>query len=285
MRMSFVLTLLFGSMSAVTALADDFELTVMSFNVRYGTANDGDNAWDRRKDIVVNAIREHAPAVIGTQECLDFQADYIVAKLPEFQWFGVGREADGSGERMAVLYDARVLSPVESGNFWLSETPDIPGTSNWESACHRMATWAKFYHLPTKQFFYFFNTHLDHRSAPAREGGIRVLCDRMGHVPEGIPVILTGDFNSPAGTSEPWKTATSRGFSDAWLVAAERKGPTVTFGRFEAPKEERDARIDWVLTKGPIVVTYCETVLYNESGKYPSDHYPVVARLAISPSK
>ncbi|MBM3289046.1 MAG: endonuclease/exonuclease/phosphatase family protein, partial [Candidatus Hydrogenedentes bacterium] len=158
-------------------------LAVMSFNVRYGTANDGPDHWNKRKDIVVDAILSSNPDIVGTQECLDFQADYIVSQLPEYRWFGVGRELNCGGEHMAVLYKHKALAPIETGNFWLSETPDVIGSISWDSACRRMVTWAKFLHLESKRTFYFFNTHLDHQSEPARQGGAKVLRDRIAALP------------------------------------------------------------------------------------------------------
>jgi hypothetical protein len=164
---------------AAGAAFADATIKVMTFNVRYGTAPDGANAWHQRKDLVVDVIRQYDPDVVGTQECLDFQADYIVQAFPDYRWFGVGREADGRGEFMAVLYKPRVLSPIDSGNFWLSETPDVPGSSSWNSACNHMVTWARFYHIESKQFFYFYNTHLDHKSEPVRQGGATVLAGKL----------------------------------------------------------------------------------------------------------
>lgn len=173
-----ILLILLVAVAPVASFADT-TIKVMSFNVRYGTAPDGVNAWHQRKDLVVDVIRQYDPVVVGTQECLDFQADYIVQALPDYRWFGVGREADGRGEFMAVLYKPRVLSPIDSGNFWLSETPDVPGSSSWNSACNRMVTWARFYHIESKQFFYFYNTHLDHKSEPVRQGGATVLAGKL----------------------------------------------------------------------------------------------------------
>jgi endonuclease/exonuclease/phosphatase family metal-dependent hydrolase len=258
-------------------------LSVMSFNVRYGTARDGENAWANRRDILVETIRQYDPDVVGTQECLTSQAEYIVKVLPQYHWFGVGREANGSGERMVVFYRKSRISPMESGNFWLSETPDVPGSGSWDTDCNRMTTWARFYHRKTKRFFYFFNTHFDHRSEPARQGAARLMAARIAELPEGTPAIVTGDFNAIAEKSEPWKIITSKDLKDAWLTAAKREGPGVTWGGFEAPKQDSDRRIDWILTRGPVEVQHCETIVFNESGRYPSDHYPVFARLTLTP--
>jgi len=265
------------------AQAEPFTLNVMSFNIRYGTANDGENAWPHRRDIVVNMLRELSPDIIGTQECLDFQADYIVEQLPQYRWFGVGREADCSGERMAILYKWKQFSPIEVTNFWLSETPEVPGSQSWESACARMVTAARFYHNRTRQSFMFYNTHFDHRSEAARQGGAALLRERVDAVAATMPVVITGDFNAKGGDSAPWDTLVDNELQDAWLVADETVGPPVTFSRFEPPQMDVDRRIDWILVRGPIAVEQCETVLYNEDGRYVSDHFPVSARLRLTP--
>ena len=273
-------TFILSCLVVLTGMAET-PIAVMSFNVRYGTANDGPNHWDKRKDIVVDTIKTYAPDIIGTQECLDFQAEYIVGKLPDYQWFGMGREVNGGGEHMAVIYKTKSLAPIESGNFWLSETPDSVGSISWNSACTRMVTWARFYHLETKQVFYYFNTHLDHKSEPARQGGAKVIAARISQLPSDAPVILTGDFNSTAGNSEAYSILTGTGLSDAWVAAPERVGPSVTWSAFKAPEEGIDQRIDWILTRGPITVKKCETVTFNKKGRYPTDHFPVFASLSL----
>ena len=279
-RKAVVFAAAFVLILASTASAE-VSLSVMTFNVRFGTANDGDNSWEQRKDTVVNTVKEYAPDVVGAQECLDFQAEYIADKLPEYRWFGVGREADGTGEMMAVLYKHTVINPLELGNFWLSETPDVPGSKSWATACTRMVTWARFHHHASKSAFYLFNTHFDHRSEAARVGAAHLLPKRLNLLAGDAPAIVTGDFNAAAENSEPWKVMTQGGLSDAWLAAKKQVGCTMTFGGYNAPKPEGGSRIDWVLTHGPVTVDHCETVLYNEDGRFPSDHYPVFAKVRI----
>ena len=112
------------SLILVTAPAlAEIPLKVMSFNIRYGTAMDGENAWPKRKDILVNTIKKYDPDVLGLQESIAFQADYIIEKLPEYRWFGVDRDVSGKGEMTAILYKHARLFPVESGHFWLSKRP------------------------------------------------------------------------------------------------------------------------------------------------------------------
>lgn len=282
MLLRFVVVLGLLATANVRPIVAEPALTVMSFNIRYGTAQDGDNSWENRKDVVIDMIREQDPTIVGTQECLDFQADYVVEQLPHFRWFGVGREANGSGERMAILYRADRVSPIETGNFWLSETPGVPGSSSWNSACNRMATWGRFYDHESGRSFYFVNTHLDHRSEPARQGGSKVVLEFINSLPVDAPLILTGDFNSIAVSSVPYTVLSEGGLADVWTTALEQVGPAATWGAFKAPEAASDRRIDWILTRGSLVTSRCETVTYNRDGRYPSDHFPVVAALQLS---
>jgi endonuclease/exonuclease/phosphatase family metal-dependent hydrolase len=281
MRLKHVFPIITLFLVAVTAAADT-SLTVMSFNIRYGTDGDGENSWGKRRGTVANAIKHHSPDVIGLQECIDFQAEYLVETLPEYQWIGMGREADGGHEMTAVLYRKATLSPVETTHFWLSETPDVPGSISWDSGYVRMATQVKFMHRESRQLFYFANTHLDSRGKQARLEGAKLIAGRLESIQSDVPTIITGDFNALAEDSEVWNVFKEAGFNDAWVTAKKRVGPPITMGRFRAPRKDAVARIDWVLVRGPIASEQCETSLYNEDERYPSDHYPVVAHLTLA---
>jgi endonuclease/exonuclease/phosphatase family metal-dependent hydrolase len=262
-----------GPVSAETALS------VMTFNIRYGTANDGPNAWELRRDIVVDTIEQYAPDILGLQECLKFQADYLAAHLPEYDHFGVGRESDGSGERMEIFYRPEVLVPIESGHFWLSETPDVPGSRSWDSANVRMASWAKFHVFGSGQRLMYLNSHFDHRSRDARVEAANMLASWAEDQARRLPVIITADFNATAEQSLPWEILTVP-LRDAWMATSERVGPAITWSGFKAPTEEV-RRIDWILVSDDIAVTKCETITYSDSGRFPSDHFPVVAQILV----
>ena len=192
-------------------------LSVMTFNIRYGSADDGPNAWEHRKEVVANTIREYGPDIVGTQECLQFQAQYLDDVLPAYEHFGTGRNANGSGERMEVFYKTEELAPIETGNFWLSKTPEIPGSRDWDSANIRMVTWAKFHHIKSRRFFYYVNTHFDHRSEEARKQSARILARHVRKLPKKSAVIVGGDFNAAAEQSEPWEILTGGALMDTWL--------------------------------------------------------------------
>lgn len=279
MRLAIHAVVLLATLAIAGISAAQLPLTVMTFNIRYGSADDGANSWEFRKDIVVETIRKKQPDVLGLQECLKFQADYIAAALPEYDHIGVGREADGAGERMEIFYRPNVIVPLESGNFWLSETPEVPGSRSWKSANVRMATWARFIDLKTHRQFMYLNSHFDHRSEEARVEAAKMLAKWTEEVPKELPVIITADFNATAEQSVPWEILT-KSLTDAWVIAGERIGPPITWSAFKAPSDEV-RRIDWIMVRPGIVVISCETVTYNIDGRYPSDHFPVVAHLEL----
>lgn len=268
-----------AAMSMLNSAAYAIDTTIMSFNIRFGTANDGDDAWEHRRDLVVETIRNAAPDVVGLQECLDFQVRYLVEKLPEYAWFGLGREADGTGEMTAVIYRSDRLLPVETSHHWLSETPAIPGSKSWDSSLTRIVSRATFFHTGEKRPFVFYNTHFDHRGEEARQESARLLVKLMKK--ESLPVVLTGDFNALGGNSKPWGILMEGGFLDAWDVAKEQQGPANTWNGFEKPADDASKRIDWIVTSPGVEVSVCTTLDHQKDGHYPSDHFPVVAVLHL----
>lgn len=259
----------------------DCVIRVMSFNLRYGTAPDGPNHWEKRKGILVNTIKQYSPDLIGTQECLDFQAKFIEESLPEYGWVGRGREKKDRGERVAVFYKKDRWDILEEKYFWISETPEEPGSKSWDSSCPRIVTFLKLRDKTANQQICFINTHLDHIGVIARKKGAEMVVERIREFKDKLPIIITGDFNAPAETSEPWSIFIENGYKDAWLTATERQGPVSTWCGFKDPDYESKNRIDWILYSGNFDVIKCETVVYSEDGRYPSDHFPVFAILKI----
>lgn len=255
-------------------------LRVMSFNVRYPAKEDGSNRWELRQDTLVRAIRQKNPDVMGTQELFYIQGQYIVDNLPGYEWFGNSRRGNREDEHMGVFYRRSKLRVIESGNFWLSETPEIAGSRGWDATLPRMVTWALFEIKASGTRFYFYNTHFHHTAegAPARLNSAKLIADRLGRLPKDAPFILTGDFNSAAPDSEPYKVLTGQ-LRDARITAARKIGPDATTSGFRGDTSGR--RIDWILYRGPLAVLEAETVNYNEDGRYPSDHFPVLAVFEI----
>lgn len=267
-----MLRFLFLSLLALPLLAAD--LRVMTFNVRYPNPRDGEDFWEKRKELFVETVRKHRPDLMGTQELFYTQGEYIVTQMPEYAWFGVSRRGNKEDEHMGVFYRKDRLRAVDSGNFWLSETPDVAGSSSWGMSLPRMVTWAVFEDLKTKRRFTYFNTHFAHRGQQddeARRRSALLIAERM---PKEGPFVLTGDFNAAAGASTAYSALTPA-LRDAFLSARNRKGPEGTFHGFKG--EPGTARIDWILFRAPWKVKSAETLTDSKSGRYPSDHFPVLA--------
>lgn len=259
--------------AALTLAAADIRVT--SFNVRYPSKGDGADVWENRKDTLIEAVRRMDPDVMGTQELFKLQGDYIVEKLPDYAWIGVSRRGNTEDEYMGVFYKKNKWKVIDSGNFWLSETPTVAGSSNWNMSLPRMATWALLESAEGRGRFYFVNTHMAHRrdDEAARQKSATVIQEWLGKLDAFIPVILTGDFNSPAEGGTYQKMIS--GFSDAWKIALQRSGPEGTFHGFRG--KPGNARIDWIFLRGSWLVKEAETVTWNDNGRYPSDHFPVRA--------
>ena len=250
-------------------------LRVMTFNVRYPAKGDGANVWEARRDLLVDTIRSNSPDIVGTQELLYEQGQYIVEKLPDFTWFGVSRRGNKEDEHMGVFYKKDRLELLESGNFWLSEKSEEPGSMSWNVTLPRMVTWGRFRDRSNGRQFHYFNTHFPHRreDAEARVQCARVIAERLRKLPAGSDVVLTGDFNTDAG-SEPYRIL-AEVLKDAREGAGETKGPVDTFHGFSG--KPRPGRIDWIFYRGNLKPTLVETITHSVSNRYPSDHFPVLA--------
>jgi endonuclease/exonuclease/phosphatase family metal-dependent hydrolase len=271
-----------AAMLSVPAMfAGEIPIQVMTFNIRYGTAHDRENNWPNRQEMTVRMLKQYDADIVGTQETLDFQADYIQFWMPEYRWFGPARMRSGSPERCAILHKWREFVPVETGTFWLSETPDVFGSQSWGSSLPRVVTWARFLHVDSGVTFHFYNTHFDHISQAARVEGMKLALRHIDATAGDGPVIFVGDFNVTAERNEVYDLAIQAGFQDVWKSAARREGPVATWNAFRPLDPESDRRIDWILTRGPFEADWIETITYSEGGRWVSDHFPVAARLRL----
>ncbi len=266
-------------LALTAAICPGETLRVMTFNVRYPSKGDGANSWEARRDLLVKTIRLENPDLVGTQELFEEQGRYITEQAPEYAWFGRSRRGNHEDEHMGVIYRKSRLTPIESGDFWLSETPEIPGSSSWGMSLPRMVTWARFKTSQGGRFLYY-NTHFPHRPQDhqARLQCARLIASRVAALVQDEPFLLTGDFNAPAGGEvQAVLTAT---LTDAWTAARRRSGPESTFHGFRGTPRE-GGRIDWILYRGPWQSLEVTTVTNHEQGRYPSDHFPVCAVLKL----
>ncbi len=265
------------------------DVRVMSFNIRYGTANDGDNHWDKRKDLLIETIKAFDPDLLGTQETLGFQRDFLAKQLPQYDVLGVGRDDGKEGGEMTALYYKRArFEKVDGGHFWLSETPDQPGSKSWDTAITRMVTWVKLRDrvYPKAKPILFFNTHFDHRGQIARLESARLLRRRVAEMSKACTVIVTGDFNADEG-SEPYQALFNANdnqqllLRDAYrLIHPVRATNEGTFSDFK-PEAKAGPRIDWIGISKEWQVTQAEIDRTARQGRTPSDHFAMTAVLRL----
>jgi len=266
-------------------LAATATLGVMTYNLRYASPT-GPDAWPGRRPLVRELIQSIAPDVFGTQEGLYQQLKDLAGDLPDYDWIGVGRDGGSRGEFMAVFYRKGRLEPVAFDHFWLSDTPEVIGSTTWGNSNRRMVTWVKFCDRQTKQEFYCFNTHFDHQIQTAREKSAELVRQRIAALDPKLPVLLLGDFNAAAGKNQTYEILTRDGFlKDTWQTARERQGEGLgTFNNFKAIQPD-GPRIDWILAHGDVAADKIEIVTFQRNGRFPSDHFPVVARLRVGETK
>lgn len=250
-------------------------LTIMSFNVRTPADKETGRRWEDRRDAMVAVIKDAQPAVLGTQELVKAQAEYLAERLPGYRWFGEGRRGGDADEHMGVFYDGAVVALQQSGNFWLSDTPNVAGSISWAHPYPRMVTWGLFKRLDDGKSFYLLNTHLPYRSEDeaARVRGAQAILAHIRGLPADVPVVLTGDFNSEPGS--PTYAAFTALLQDARTQVEAPQGPKATFHDFTG---EADKELDWVLVRGFKARTF-DTVDARVNGVLPSDHFPLVVTL------
>lgn len=260
-------------------------LTVMSFNIRYGTAKDGVNHWDHRKELCAARVKHFNPDVLGLQEALAFQNDYLREHCPGYTFIGVARE-DGkqSGEFSTLLLRTERFTVLDSGTFWLSETPDAAGSKSWDSSLPRIATWAR---VKDKKGgdrpLLVVNTHFDHKGPIARKESAKIIRHFIATRAADAAVIVTGDFNS-SPTSEAYRTFTDMGNDGVTLHDAyadvHRAKPEANDGTAHAFKDlPVTPRIDWILHSPAFGATSAVIDRHREGPLFPSDHYAVSAVL------
>lgn len=286
LRIFFCLAVACG-LSPLYVSADDkpADTKVMSFNVRYGTAKDGENHWDKRKDFLAETVKAFGPDLLGTQETLGFQRDFLAKKLKGFGVFGVGRD-DGKekGEMMAVYWRADRFEKADGGHFWLSKTSDEAGSKSWDTSLPRMATWVRLKDKNGGKDILLLNTHFDHIGKEARVESAKLIREKIVALGKGCSVIVTGDFNAGEG-SGPYKALfglreqEQPPVLDSYRVAHPKMGEAegTTTGFKAGPS--KGGRIDWIGVSRDWKVVSAGIDRTEKGGRTPSDHFPVTAVL------
>ncbi|MGI8671537.1 MAG: endonuclease/exonuclease/phosphatase family protein [Luteitalea sp.] len=269
--------------SAWAQTATAHTLRVMSFNIRYGTADDGDNHWDTRKAFLADVIRTEAPDVVGVQEALDAQLRYLFETVPGYAMVGVGRD-DGmrAGEYSAILYRTDRLQVSRSDTFWFSDTPERVASKHWGNNITRICTWAQFRSAEGRTF-YLYNVHLDHQSQPSREKAVALLRATIEARDPVAPVIVTGDFNAGERNAAITRILEGGLLRDTFRVRHPDGTPVGTATGFTFGKVDGE-KIDYVLTTPDIDVLDAAIVRTAREQRYPSDHFPVTATVRLPPA-
>src|SRR4051812_37995736 len=260
-------------------------LRVMSFNLRYCEAPDGENCWANRSDLVVQTIRRFDPDLLGTQEMLARQGEILDEMLPGHKRVGVGR-ADGAsgGEFTGILFKRQRFEMVDHGTIWLSPTPAVPSVG-WDAELPRIMTWAK---LRDRQAdnapVAFLNTHWDHVGSRARVESAKLIHHWLAENAPDYPVIITGDFNCDVD-SDPYHALVDDRPDGVHLIDPHRLlHPSLTgvaCGTFHGftGTVVPCGRIDWILCSRNFVPLIAEIDRGDYGGRYPSDHFPITAVL------
>jgi len=280
------------------ALADDSELRVMSFNIRYSygkpqeaeSKNDWNDAQFPRRERVIRLIRQYSPDLLGVQEARELQIIDLRAALPEFDFYGVGRD-DGKaeGEFAGIFYRKERFSRKDAGTFWLSATPEQPGTSFYlvPNAVPRLASWLRLLDGQANRELFVLNTHWDHVSESARRQSATLIRQRLAAIAPDLPAIVLGDLNTPED-STAYRELVEKGspgerqLIDSYRAVHPQPSPEeATFHDWKGTTA--GSRIDFILHTNDFRATAADIVRVSHDGLWPSDHYPVTATLVPTP--
>lgn len=280
---------------------DAQKLTIASYNIRNENQGDADkgNGWKQRCPVITQLIRFHNFDIFGSQEVLYGQLNDMLNQLSDYSYIGVGRnDGKNDGEFSPIFYKKDKFEIRKSGHFWLSEIGDKPNVG-WDAALPRICTWGKFKLKGSKDSFWFFNLHMDHKGVKARVESSKLVIEKIKSMCGDEPVVLTGDFNVDQ-TSEGYKILCDSGIlRDSYKIAEIRYALNGTANAFN-PTLKTDSRIDHVfVSKGFRVLRYGvltdsyrsetsdsaeeiksgnfpkELTLHQYEIRLPSDHYPV----------
>lgn len=253
----------------------------MTFNLRYDNAGDGINNWNKRKEKVVHFIKTAQPDVIGMQEVLHNQLEYLKENLSEYEEVGVGRD-DGQtrGEYSPIFYKKDRFNLISHRTIWLSEYPDSIGHIGWDAACPRIATWVKLQDKRNGKIMLAVNTHFDHQGEKAQINSAKQIISQLKEY-GNLPVVLTGDFNITE-SQQAYTTLTGNGspLKDTYKIARKKEGVSYTYHNFSRLPRRKRKKVDYIFVTSPIKVAkinipHEDAIPRNQI----SDHCPYIATL------
>lgn len=278
-RVLLLLLLLVSTPSA--ALAGEPAFAVMSFNIRCGFCESPDdvNHWSRRKSLVGDLIDRHDPDLIGLQEAVIDQARDLAGLLPRYDWIGVGRE-DGreQGEANIIMFKRSRFELLEHETLWLSPTPEVVG-KGWDAAFNRTLTVARLRDRRSGRELWLLDTHFDHQGVQARVESARLIARLRASLDPQLPLVLVGDFNSTR-ESGAYPVLAGALRDSARIARSPPRGGEVSFNDFGKGREPAKL-IDFIFVSDTVEVLSHRIVTKRYRGRYPSDHFPVLARLRV----
>ncbi len=256
-------------------------LIVGTFNLRYANSGDVGNLWADRSPVASALIRFHDFDIFGTQEGLKLQLDSLSNNLPEYQRYGKGRD-DGKegGEHSAIFFKKDRFQLLKSGDFWLSETPDKPGLGWDATCCNRICSWVYLLDKQSKKKFYFFNAHFDHQGKVAREESSKLILAKIKEIAKGEKAFFTGDLNGDHSSTWYQRLATSGFLTDTYSLAKRPYEFNPSFNSFGKSINQTGV-IDHIFVTGKPQVKRWGILTDSYHGKYPSDHFPVLAEVIL----
>ena len=264
---------------------EGIKLKVLTLNIRYDNPADAPNDWTSRKDFVLSFIEGEKPDIFGFQEALWHQYYFLDSALTGYKSISAGRD-DGrrKGEMTPVFYSKDRFRAINTGTFWLSETPDVPGSKGWGAVLPRIVTWVELYDNSSEGSFFFFNTHYSHMSDSARLMSSKIILEEVKKIAGESPFVLTGDFNM-LPDSKAYTTLTEGGqegatIIDSYLISEiEPEGLAYTFNGFR--DKEGAGRIDYIFVSNDARVLNHETKGPRRGRLFLSDHWPVIAAVIL----
>lgn len=257
-------------------------ITVMSYNIKCDYGQQDADKWDNRKSEMVELINRYNPDILGEQEAVPTQMEFLDSALNAYSYIGVGRDnGENKGEYSAIFYKINRLTVLEQNTFWLSKTPNKP-TKGWDAACYRVCTYGFFEDKATKQKFWVFNTHFDHKGNEARTKSAQLIIDRINQLNTfNYPVFITGDFNLTP-ESRPIEII-KKEFEDTRDISEKiHDGSENTYNGFT---ENISKRIDYIFVKNVNVLSHRHIDDKLKNNRWISDHLPVFIEVLLKNDK
>ncbi len=256
-------------------------MRVMTFNIRFENDQDGANVWRYRRDLVVRLIEKYEPDILGTQEGRVSQLSFLEGRLAHYKMHAPSRVLDDTCQYPTLFFHKKRFRIIRGEEFWLSKTPKVHRSKNWDSAFPRMVSTAKVEQIDSGRAFFVAVTHLDHMGERARLKQAEIIARWVRN--KTAPVILMGDFNDgPKSDTHRTLANDQTGLLDTWVTLDHAEGEG-SFTHHAFTGKPKKSRIDWILTTAPPYPVDAQMVHDHFDGRYASDHFPYYVDLKWEP--